>query len=278
MSVEQFTFYEHSFLSPVLAKLRRSERQISNISNDLKLAVGHAKIIISSEIKEDRLGYKLVVKGLQGFSVEDIAMQVGECAHNLRSALENMAYALARLKSDPPAAIKQVAFPIFISRQDYEDRWPAGKLERIFQADAIDVITSIQPYGRTGGGDGHPENDPLHLLSNLNNADKHRLPNLVLCAQQKIDFTGTLKYRSEEEAKADGPPNTVFNIDPLVPGMTLLDVTTNHPIVNICGSFNIEGRIMLELDGQYYDVVSYLDMTRSYVVTICNLFNKFFVQ
>lgn len=277
MRVEELRFCNHSFLSPVIAKLRRSERQISNINDDLKLAAQHASIIMSPEIKEDRLGYRLIVEELQGVSLEDIAMQVGECAHNLRSSLDNMAYALARLKSDPPVDAWQVAFPIFICRKKYEEKWPARKLERIFHADAIEVITSIQPYGRTGGDDGNPNSDPLNLLASLNNADKHRLPNLVVFAQENINFTGVVEYRSPEEAEAEGPPNTIFNIDPLVPGLTFLDVTTNHPIVKIHGAFNIQGRIMLELDGQYYDVVSYLNMTRVYVATICNLFDRFFL-
>jgi hypothetical protein len=276
MEEATYTFCDNGFLVPIMAKLKRSIRQIENINNDLALANDSFKITSFSEIDADGLGYKVKIKDYQGLPIEDISMQVGECAHNLRSALDNMAYALARLKIDPPIAPWQIAFPIFSDKKEFDAKWPKAKFEKFFAPEVISSIINIQPYNRQGGAEGSPKFDPLYLLSNLNNADKHRLPNLVVLAQQKIDFKGSVHYRSEQDNYNDGSPDIVISGGPLVPGLTLLKAKTKHPIVKIDGVFNIAGKVMLELEGEYYDVVSYLNDTRWYIIKVCSLFDRFF--
>jgi hypothetical protein len=70
------------------------------------------------DISDDRRTYKLV---LDEFAVvppiELWAMMIGDCVHNLRSALDNLCYSAARLKSDPPDDPLGIQFPEALGTQ-----------------------------------------------------------------------------------------------------------------------------------------------------------------
>ncbi|UZE14753.1 hypothetical protein [Pseudomonas sp. B21-053] len=277
MSVDIYSLCNNEFLLPIVAKLNRSARQIENINKEFERVGSNVDVDFTTEINQDRLGFALKINGFKKLELDDLSVQIGECAHNLRSVLDNLAYALARLKSDPPLAPNQIAFPIFLEEKDFIVRWPKNKLEKFFDSEIIEVIRNIQPFNRKGGEEGLPVNDALIVLSNLNNADKHRLPNLVVFSQENIKFNGRIEYKSEEDCFNDGPPNFSFNCAPIVRDFILLEAKTLFPIVKINGGFEISGKVKLELEGQYYDIVKYLVDTRSYVISVCKMFDRFFL-
>jgi hypothetical protein len=97
----------------------------------------------------------------------DIPILTGDLVHNLRSALDHLAFQLVTVGISFGETRTQkwedIQFPIFNSPQSYE----AGKIRRIQGArrEAIEAIDALKPY--KGG------NDPLWLLSKLDNTDKH---------------------------------------------------------------------------------------------------------
>jgi len=117
----------------------------------------------------------------------DLGICIGEAAYNLRSALDCLVYQLGRLNKATEKALTRTQFPIFL-----EDRIPGcnGDCPRgspaHFQCDGKRLIKPLsdehqtaiellQPY-RCGG---KSDRDPLYLLHKLNNADKHRLLQVV---------------------------------------------------------------------------------------------------
>lgn len=116
---------------------------------------------------------------------EDLGICIGEAAHNLRSALDGLTWQLALLNTDTPADNTQ--FPIFMRGTTKLRRKPKqgkgrGSLIPHFAKDGRNLIRSLrpehqaafealQPYKRGNRGD----RNPLYLLQELNNADKHRL-------------------------------------------------------------------------------------------------------
>ncbi len=89
----------------------------------------------------------------------------GDVLHNLRSALDHLAYQLVLVGSPGITPKREVSFPIYSDATEYEtDR--GRKVEGMSEA-AIDAIDAVKPY--KGG------NDYLWRLSQLNNIDKHRL-------------------------------------------------------------------------------------------------------
>jgi hypothetical protein len=99
---------------------------------------------------------------------------IGDCLHNLRSALDNLAYELAVSEHGssplPGRHERRSEFPIFGKRKwsVRERREKIGCINPRAQA----IIQRLQPYRR---GDKYAS-DPLWMLNELNNMDKHRVP------------------------------------------------------------------------------------------------------
>lgn len=113
------------------------------------------------------------------------AIRAGMIAHNLRAALDGLAYQLAIINAEGFPSNKDlfnVEFPIHINgprtkharlkEPTFKRNWRSTKPLGRF----ITPIERLQPYRR---GNGHRKN-PLWLLDSLNNTDKHRL--LVMLA------------------------------------------------------------------------------------------------
>jgi hypothetical protein len=92
----------------------------------------------------------------------DIALIAGDAIHNLRSALDHLAYQLVfvKTKKKPPSSIY---YPIFADAKSYE----TGKIGKVkgMSKEAEDLIDASKPY--LGG------TDELYWLHTLDIADKH---------------------------------------------------------------------------------------------------------
>jgi hypothetical protein len=140
-------------------------------------------------------------------SVADIPVEVaaitGDIIHNLRSALDHLAYQLVfmntnglgipgKLNRDP---FRNVYFPI----GDCEERYITAKASREVKAmgqKALDAIDSIKPYK---GGE-----DLLWQLHKLDNTDKHRLVITVSSGLEGLDNAPILKGVYPETTKVPG--------------------------------------------------------------------------
>jgi hypothetical protein len=120
---------------------------------------------------------------------DDWGVRVGEIAHNLRSALDGLVYQLA--VQNGAKEPKDTQFPIFLRRYNkkigtseirgfYGRRGSTGlgagerHIKRLSPCHQS-LIERLQPYRRGRGG----KNSPFWLLHELNNADKHRLIQIV---------------------------------------------------------------------------------------------------
>jgi len=101
----------------------------------------------------------------------DVAATAGDVIHNLRSALDHLAYHLVAVGMEcapvlPLTAVemRQIEFPIAESSEKYESD-KARKTKRMLP-EAIDAIDHLRPY-KTG-------NEALWRIHELDNIDKHR--------------------------------------------------------------------------------------------------------
>jgi hypothetical protein len=105
-----------------------------------------------------------------------LAVIVGDYLHDLRSALDHLAWQIVRRHGGRKPG-GHTAFPIHTSRDDFfcqvelpSKRNRSNKLWGLTPGtDAWTFIEGLQPYHR-----GDPRNDPLALIQLLNNIDKHR--------------------------------------------------------------------------------------------------------
>ena len=188
---------------PWWAKLRRAEHLIDKIETRYQALnrPGVAWAVVREVDAEQAVVYR--IRLLQPISA-DFAVVVADAIHNLRSALDQVAYHLAVQHSGPLSddAERLTGFPIRISGSRF-DEWAAStdrrtKLRRldIFGDAGVRAIRSVQPFafaeeaGAITGPSGEDavgrslederDNDPGFVLNTLWNVDKHRrLPGLA---------------------------------------------------------------------------------------------------
>ncbi len=125
--------------------------------------------------------------------LDDWGVYIGEIAHNLHSTLDGLVYQLALITTKSPA--RNTQFPIFlVGRPKDRNRFhhcfegvrtKGGKVQiltadgramiRQLRPEHQAMIEQLQPYKRGRGG----RKNPLYLLKEINNADKHRLIPIV---------------------------------------------------------------------------------------------------
>ena len=126
----------------------------------------------------------------------EIAMISGDILHNLRSALDHLAYQLFMVGTGGVGDPRHVYFPIFDDAAKYKTG-AGGKVKGMRQ-DAVDAIDAIKPY--KGG------NDTLWRLHKLDNIDKHRLLITVGASFSNFNVGQHLGPKFAEMMKAQGLP------------------------------------------------------------------------
>lgn len=127
-----------------------------------------------------------------------LPLVIGDMAHNLRSALDHTAYQLFLANGGSPKSGRHVAFPIEETVRKYRDS-SDRKLRGVAPA-AKAAIDALHPYKQ--GGD-----DRFYQISELDNADKHRLL-LVVAAQLRSVAFGA--ERIVEAFKRALPPGSTL--------------------------------------------------------------------
>lgn len=142
---------------------------------------------------DSQTGQRIVHLTLYKWVPHDWSLLVGEIAHGLRSALDNIAWALAcrelerRGIVDPSPSIP-TSFPILRfdpenlpqgRKQKTTDRLKSTWGRKVADLAEVDValIDQFQPYKSPD-----PASDPLWLLSIMNNVDKHQRMTLAVAA------------------------------------------------------------------------------------------------
>jgi len=95
----------------------------------------------------------------------EVPLIIGDTIHNLRSALDLMAYEIVSLAGDTPD--RQTQFHFRDTRDELIKTINSGKIKAAPRAIIDIIIDTIKPY--EGG------NDPLCALHNLDIMDKHKL-------------------------------------------------------------------------------------------------------
>ncbi len=170
----------HHPLDDSRAKVRWAERHLAALDDDFASWV--------EEAKRDRL---VVVIGKRPgpaagdlhWVVEEVAdtdafrwgLFVGDLVHNLRSAVDHVAFALADRDSPNRGEDRATQFVIARDASEFNNsRWHLKHLSRAHQ----DMVEREQPYQPPNSPDSHP----LGLLERLSNVDKHRVVHVVQVA------------------------------------------------------------------------------------------------
>jgi hypothetical protein len=147
----------------------------------------------------------------------DAELVLGDCVHNLRSALDHLAYQLVVLNGKPTSG--RPAFPIFDHppRERRKCRWRDVPFSVPGISDkANKIIEAVQPY--KGGNIGRW----LTVLRDLDNIDKHRH---LLDTIPAVDFASTASFGD----LPFGAPRCVFLPTAPVHGQVVVRVRWSMP-------------------------------------------------
>ncbi len=104
----------------------------------------------------------------------DYGLLIGEAAYQLRSAMDQVVFALSVLPTGSDEQQRKAAqvpsFPVLLRRSDKDIRSRLRYVPNETSAEVFREIDEVQPYR-----DGAPINHPLAVLNELNIRDKHRV-------------------------------------------------------------------------------------------------------
>jgi len=98
---------------------------------------------------------------------------LGECVHNLRSALDHLICQVTLLDGGRMDDCADTQFPIASKSEQQFENMADRRLPACFSDKHRAMVKEPQPYHAGDGADRHP----LSLLADLSNADKHRVLN-----------------------------------------------------------------------------------------------------
>lgn len=271
------TLPEDPKYSPLLAGVRskivRAQHHFADLHERIKTA-------LSPSPENDRKGattYKIDEKGHSVISLRktepldsNLPLIVGDCVHNLRSALDHLVYQLAILNGAGPDAASKTAFPIYLKPNVFKNV-VNDKVAPFISSTALTEIEALQPYNATDP----PELDPLWVLSQLDNFDKHRL--LVVVAQEVRLDSFEVSTSAGQRIKQSVPDSEWHSA---VEGAELLrfDFSTGSPVaVNV--KIKTATTVKFANVGALWDgwiVEDVLDQTGGVVESVVDSFGKKF--
>ena len=144
-----------------------------------------------------------------------LAVLIGDCLYNARSALDHLAWQLVVVNCQSPST--HTAFPIFNDPSLYK-RFSKRKLDGMHD-DAVAAIKDIQPcYGRN-----RHWNRTLWALETLGNIDKHRHVNLLVTSTSGAFWSHGLPVDAR----------TFMHYGPLEDGQVVAKVPGEHADVDL---------------------------------------------
>jgi hypothetical protein len=176
----------------------------------------------------------------------DIPAIIGDVVHNLRSALDHLAYHLVMVGTDNGEVRtepwEKIQFPITHSADSYKSKRTAGKVQGM-ERKAIEAIDALKPY--KGGY------EPLWLLHKLDNTDKH---SFILPIGEDVIIAGVSLRASEPFFTSIGDPKADNDVnfageEPLVEpavGKANAVLPTLHKLSQLVGDIVTSFRPLLE--------------------------------
>jgi hypothetical protein len=157
---------------------------------------------------------------------------LGDCLHNLRSALDAGVWELAHVDGAAPSNPRLVQFPFCERAEDWERRLD-GPLAGL-PADLLAKLEAIQPYNHSAGG---ARTSALSLLNTLDIEDKHKAGISAEIRASEASSRSQIRFESEEAALRHVRPKQEIALQ-LADRALLHDEATVSPIVEVRGDFD----------------------------------------
>jgi hypothetical protein len=169
---------------------------------------------VEDEYDTGDLVYRAVVNPYSDKWLSDVALIAGDAIHNLRSALDFVAWQLVEVNGTRPS--RRTSFPVADSWKEFENAGP-GYIKGASEQ-AVELLRKVRPY--KGG------NNALWRLHRLDVADKHRL--LLAVQGSYKDVTGTWRAGDGKEFRVRLAPPARTSTFPVVDEAELYRVPAQY--------------------------------------------------
>jgi hypothetical protein len=218
-------------LTGVLHKLNRASEHLDDLDGMVE-SLGDTDIYETLTERHRDGGLVIRVRNVNETPPE-LAVRIGECVYNARSALDHLAFALTAAYTDPlPEKLARAsAFPIVDAGWRFRGERGSSGVERRLKGmshAARAAIERVQPYHRR-----NPRLKALWRLEELSNIDKHRLPHLTA-------FVGS---RSRFQITGGG----VARIDGIRPTLGA-PIREKAEVARIWGEFDLQAGVQVRAD------------------------------
>jgi hypothetical protein len=172
-------------LTSMEAKLKRAEEHMHAIENEIRAWADSNPYRTVRETNAQFTRHGVILRVVNEPSIERWSLMLGDCVHNMRSALDHFIHAIATYERHPGAPtekeMKSLMFIVKATPNDFKlGFWHIGPLSAAVRL----VIESVQPYKRP-----HAVLPPLlSVLTALDDSDKHRLLPLAIAQPTGGEF------------------------------------------------------------------------------------------
>jgi hypothetical protein len=174
------------YLGSAREKIGHAQAHLDKIDSALNTALGTESQIQPIAHDPDSKGNKHLIISLTNVGPIDpnLPLIIGDCIHNLRSALDHLVYQLAILNRAPTEAAEKTMFPVCLTkggRSGFDERVKRN-VAPFVSSSALAEIERTQPYETYSV----PEESDIWILHKLDIIDKHRL---LIIARQHYAMT-----------------------------------------------------------------------------------------
>lgn len=265
-------------LKTIQLKLSRAEKQINDLSLSVSQWIDSNPMLLKTVYLENKLGYNLIIDKLPNkHDLNEFGILTGEIIHNLRTSLDNLAFSLAKLYNNPPKNERSLSFPIYTNETKFIKDW-GKKNKKQFSSLVFELIKKIQPFNRNNDAvEGNPDIDPLIILHEISNQDKHRTPHVTFIKPKNMDFSSCFKFNSEADADLNLPPDITVYTNPIIKfGDIFITHKTNKPVELLKTEIKCIVTVALESNNGVKDLIPLLKYLLWYVNLVKSEFEHFF--
>jgi hypothetical protein len=262
------------------SKIERADEHINSLKGKLKEWRDSGPYVPIKKIKAKGRRHSVIVNVKNKPSIQSWSLIAGDAIHNLRSALDHLAVAICRdqVKQLTEKEERAIQFPICDTPENFEE-FIKRRLKPLVVAKSpiLNPIRLLQPYSRSQfrHSSGLMLPPLLGLLRDFDDADKHRLLNVVIAnvTEGKLrilsDTNAAIKFAGHHiGGLEDGTEIMSFTVDP--PDPKLQYYSEAAIVVSIVHPETPQGR-------NYTELAAILDFLREEVVFAVNTIRNGYV-
>jgi hypothetical protein len=203
-------------LDSCYAKVRQAEGHAKTLHEEIRAFHKLGVIRIDGQPDPQSTDYVFRVKASEEPPLLDWGCRIGDVLHNLRSALDHLAWQLVVFHKGEQIAeqeARNIYFPAALAPNDFNSL----AIVQMIDSAHLATLRGLQPYHR--GDRKRAEGHPLVTLRELSNIDKHRIVHMSYVALREFPFS-VRKARDYRVARVITQPDST----PLKDGQELARV------------------------------------------------------